>query len=323
MNRSGTGENYIRLTGRKRTWTGFSQAWLGNDHILLVHSIRFVERYRRFALSDVQAIVITEGGRRGVWQMAVLLICLFLGPHANGALERAFFSSLGAVALTLAIIDIARGPRCRCLLQTAVSREPLLCVARMSTAHLFLATVAPVIEMAQSAIPVEEFPQVMLPERSASAPLEPTLPQPPAIARPLGYTPEILFILLMLDSILVFIAMRGTIAMAFGALPIIYFAESVMAILALVQSRARNGTMLAVLVAAFLCILIDPFALSGRAVWPGLFSALRESSASGVLTWNIPIHASAPGTVLAPAWRAAIASIGLLVCYWERTAERK
>ena len=50
MNSSRLVEQYVRLTGKKRTFTGFSQAWLGGDHLLIVHSIRFVERYSAFRL---------------------------------------------------------------------------------------------------------------------------------------------------------------------------------------------------------------------------------------------------------------------------------
>jgi hypothetical protein len=51
---------YQRLTGRKRTLLGYSQLWLAPDHILLVKSTHFAESYQRFALTDIQAIVVTE-----------------------------------------------------------------------------------------------------------------------------------------------------------------------------------------------------------------------------------------------------------------------
>src|SRR6266849_5352271 len=51
---------YQRLTGRKRTLLGYSQLWLGPDHLLLVKSTRFAEEYQRFALADIQAITLTE-----------------------------------------------------------------------------------------------------------------------------------------------------------------------------------------------------------------------------------------------------------------------
>src|SRR5664279_6204091 len=99
MNASGAKERYIRLTGKKRTWTGFSQAWLGSDHLLIVYSMRFVERYQRFALADIRAIVVTEGGRRAVWQSAVVLMCLAFATSVTSTFARDFWGILGSMAL--------------------------------------------------------------------------------------------------------------------------------------------------------------------------------------------------------------------------------
>ncbi len=327
MNRTGAEEQYVRLTGKKRSWTGFSQAWLGNDHLLIVHSIRFVERYQRFALSDIQAIVVTEGGRRAVWQALVVLVCISLGLSRTSAFAKGFWGTIGSVALALAIVDVARGPRCRCFLQTAVSRERLLCVSRMRTARSFLAVLVPAIESVQGTVPAEEPTQAPWPAPSTAQAAVPisqsavSISQPPAIERTLGYAPEVLFAVLMLDSVLVFVALRSTVGVAFSLLPVVYFAEFLMGIFALVQSRARNAALLAVLAATFLCVLIDPFVLSGTAVWPGFVASVREAS-SGTIFWNTRIGASVTTMLLAAGWRAAIAVLGLLVCYFERTAAR-
>jgi hypothetical protein len=217
----GAEEQYVRLTGKKRTWTGFSQAWLGNDHLLIVSSIRFVERYQRFALSDIQAIVVTEGGRRAVWPALVILMCISLGLSRTSAFAKVFWGIVGWVALVLAIVDIARGPRCRCFLQTAVSREPLLCVSRMRTARSFLAVLVPAIESVQGTVPAEGLAPAAEPASytaQVSAPISQpavSIPRPPAIERTLGYAPEALFAVLMLDSVLVFVALRSTIGVAF------------------------------------------------------------------------------------------------------------
>ena len=124
----------------------------------------------------------------------------------------------------------------------------------------------------------------------------------------------------MLDSVLVFVALRSTFSVAFGLLPTMYFAEFLIGILALVQSRTRSATSIAVLIAAFLCIVIDPFALSGAAAWPSVVAVFRQPSA-GAGPWNIRI--AAPGTtlLLAVGWRAAMAITGLAVCHFERTAK--
>ena len=63
---------YRRLTGRRRGFTGFTQLWLAPDHILLVQNNRFSEHYRRFALADIQAIVVTALPDRMPWQILAL-----------------------------------------------------------------------------------------------------------------------------------------------------------------------------------------------------------------------------------------------------------
>ena len=312
------GSQYRRLTRKNRTWTGFSQAWLGDDHLLIVNSMRLVERYQRFAFSDIQAIVVSEGGRRAVWQSLVVLLCLFAGLAAQSSFGRGFFAVIGLAALVLAIVDVARGPHCCCVLQTAVSRERLRPVSRMRTARALLAAITPAIEAVQGSVLAEELAAqaAMMPRTTPAA----STPQPPAIERPLGYTPEVLFGLLMLDSLLVFVALRSTVGVAFGLLPTVYFAEFLIGILALVQSRGRSTTSVAILIAAFLCIVIDPFALSATAAWPGLVAVFRQAS-SGTPPWNLQISASTTTLLLAVGWRAAMAITGLAVCHFERTAK--
>ena len=311
--------NYLRLSPKNRTWAGFSQAWLGDDHLLIVNSNRLVERYQRFAFSDIQAIVVSEGGKRNFWQPLLLLLCLLGGLAARSSFGRGFFAVIGVVALTLVILDIARGPRCRCVLQTAVSGECLYPISRMRTARSFLATITPAIESVQGSVPIENLmvhTATMRPPADTSDPIV----QPPAIDRPLSYAPEILFGLLMLDSVLVFVALQSTISVAFGLLPTMYFAEFLIGILALVQSGTRSATSVAVLIAAFLCIVIDPFALSGIAAWPGVVAVFRQPS-SGAAPWNNQIAASSTTLLLAVGWRVAMAITGLTVCHFERTVK--
>ena len=263
-----TGSNYLRLSPKNRTWTGFSQAWLGSDHLLIVNSNRLVERYQRFAFADIQAIVVSEGGKRAVWQAAAASICFAVSIWVQFTFGKGFFAAIGLAALVLAILDIVSGPRCRCVLQTAVSGERLYPISRMRTARSFLAAITPAIEAVQGSAPVEDLAaHAATPPRIA---LAESTPQPPAIDRPLSYTPEILFGLLMLDSVLVYVALQSAISVAFGLLPTMYFAEFLIGILALVQSRTRSATSVAVVIAAFLCIVIDPFVLSGVAAWPSV-----------------------------------------------------
>ncbi len=315
-----TNSPYVRLSPKNRTWGGFSQAWLGSDHLLIVNSNRLVERYQRFAFADIQAIVVSEGGRRAVWQAVAASVWFAASVAVQATFGKGFFATLGLAALVWAILDVARGPRCRCVLQTAVSGERLYPISRMRTARVFLATISPVIESVQGSVPVED----LVVQAAMKVPLADTsdpLVQPPAIDRPPSYTPEILFGLLMLDGVLVLVALRSPIGVALGLLPTVYFAEFLIGIFALVQSRTRSAATLAILIAAFLCVLIDPFALSGAAVWPSLVAAFRQGPSSQA-QWSAPIAAPATTLLLSVGWRAVLALSGLAACHFERTARR-
>jgi hypothetical protein len=103
-------------------------------------------------------------------------------------------------------------------------------------------------------------------------------------------------------------------------LPTVYFAEFLIGIIALAQSRHRSPASLAVLVAAFACVLLDPFFLSGAAVWPNMLVAFRNTSSS-TPPWNAPITAPIRVTMLTVGWRTAMSIIGLAACYFERSRE--
>ena len=51
---------YTKLTPVKRNFFGYTRLWLAPDHVLLLINSRFAEQYKRFALADIQSIVITE-----------------------------------------------------------------------------------------------------------------------------------------------------------------------------------------------------------------------------------------------------------------------
>ncbi len=146
---------YRKLTGRRRSLTGFTQAWMADDHLLIVDSTRFVERYRRFAFSDIQAIVVADLSSRWLLQVVAVLISLFwmlYSLQAESLFAKYFFAITGMIALAFAIRDVLRGTRCRCVLQTAVSREVLRPVSRVAVARKFLAAISPAIEAAQASL---------------------------------------------------------------------------------------------------------------------------------------------------------------------------
>src|SRR5262245_51709363 len=105
---------YRKLTPKRRTIMGFTQVWLGQDHLLAVDSVRFVERYHRFFFADIQAIVVGDGPDRTGWQAAAALVAVlwaFCAVLITSSFGRGFFIFTGLIGLVFAIRDVIRGPR--------------------------------------------------------------------------------------------------------------------------------------------------------------------------------------------------------------------
>src|SRR5581483_9866230 len=178
---------YTRLTGRKRSLLGYTQLWLGPDHVLQVRSTRFAERYQRFSLGDIQAIVVTELPPQLAFHflaLAAVLACVggfFLSPWI---FSKFVFGPMAAIALAILIGNIALGPRCRCELHTAVSHEALAPVRRLRSARTFLNKIVPAIEAVQGTLAADRAAQIELPATVAEKP--PEVPDSPS------YLPETL-----------------------------------------------------------------------------------------------------------------------------------
>ena len=144
---------YRQLTGKRRKLHMFTQLFLGPDHLLLVLSSRFEERYQRFYFKDIQALVVTGLPSRtwlqaslGVLAGTAFLLALTVVPIAGW---RALLGMIGVIPTAIALTDYLRGERCSMILKTAVSNEPLPPVSRMSVARLVISRLKPAIEQTQ------------------------------------------------------------------------------------------------------------------------------------------------------------------------------
>jgi hypothetical protein len=312
---AGPKQIYRRLTGRKRTLSGYTQLWLGSNHILLVKSTHFAEEYRRFALSDIQAIVVTSLAERRVAHMvgALAAIGWMSGALAVGSVfGKIFFSVTGALALTAVIVDIARGQRCVCYLQTAVSRERLAPVSRWRNARTFLERIESAIVAVQGTLA----PDQLTGERSR---YNPNIAKPPEVELPRGHAAEILFGLLLVDALLLFLDQRfpqsDASSVLFGAMA----AEIVLASLVLIRAGARNLQRLipSLALIALFCIAWDATGLLrgvgrwGMEVWA---TAQQGKPVMATFTWS---H-SRPEAWFAGLWRLGVGLIGLTALYFER-----
>ncbi len=313
---------YRRLTGRYRTLLGYSQLWIASDHLLLLKSSRIAEEYRRFAFSDIQAVVITELPDSQVTQFVGVLAALLwtaLAATVTATFSRGFFLVTGVWLLALATINLVRGRRCRCHLYTAVSRELLTPVRRVRTARTFLARIRPEIEAIQGTLPTDAAP---LMESAAGLASSTPANQPPEMPpKALGYVMELLFSLLLVDAVIIPVAQRFPIlgSEASGILLTTFFAEIALAIFVLVRRASHDPRRAAfvLVVVALACMAADLFGVGSSAEdWFGrvMQAAQRQQTTPPQFTLNL----SPAWIYFASGWRVFVGLAGLLTSRMER-----
>jgi hypothetical protein len=318
---------YRRLTGRARTLGGYSQLWIAPDHILLLRSTRFREHYQRFSLADIQALAITELPARTPLQVALgatALLWMLAFTLVTSRFGKGFFLLTGALALAFVIEDIARGPRCRCFLHTAVSREPLTPVSRMRTARKFLAQILPAIEAVQGAIASEQVEA--LDDRSSSqssyAMGGAALEQPPGIAQQPGYLPEAVFGIFLINGTLILMSVLLHSPQVMGALLTTLFAEALVLLVALFRRGSRDPRryIYVLMIAALVGIGWDAFLFAqsfGHWIMATAEAGQRGQPAPLVPLANWTAFERRHG-IFAASWRFAAGAIGLATAYFER-----
>jgi hypothetical protein len=118
----------------------YAELWHEGDALLYVNSSRFSDRYARFRLRDIQAFVLTEFPLWNMWRAcwlgisAFLTLVLLLAPRGAWKL----WALLPGGIFVWAIGYLARGPRCRLVLHTAVSTITLEAVKTMAQARAVL-----------------------------------------------------------------------------------------------------------------------------------------------------------------------------------------
>lgn len=312
---------YRRLTGRRRTLLGFSQLWLAPDHILLVTSSRFVEQYQRFALPDIQAIVVTAmpdqtllqtaaGATAISWTLLLLVV--------SSVFAKVFFAVTGTIALLAVLIDVLRGQRCRCHLHTTVSREFLVPVSRIATARKVLDTVRPAIEMVQGPLP----PETVFETPSATA----TPDRSSELPHARGYLPEVLFSLFLVNALAIMLNARFPRLEAANVLPTTLFCEFFVLIVALVRRGSRDPRRIiyALMVLAIALVGWDAIGVTRHFGnwWLSLVMDIgrRGSPPVGIAP---PVMFDQKDVLLAAAWRIALGLAGLLAARLEGSAEMR
>jgi len=309
---------------KHRSFTGYSQVWLAQDHVLVLRSSRIKETYRRFLFSDIQAIVITEGPdsslRRGFLGVGVLILLIWAWT-ATSIAGRVFLGSVSLIAIALMIREVTRGPRCRCVLQTAVTREHVDALSRTREARRFLEMVTPLIQGAQG--------HIVPPEARSTKALE-TLwgqdaaAQPPRIVRRPGFAVETFFGLLFFTALLVFAVSDSASNTVIGAMAMVYTSELVLGGLAVAQSRVRSSVVFAIVIVSIAMVAGDIAFLTGSRVWEGFMRVIALSGAvakGGPQLLGQSLDLGGNILLFSVGWRIVTCAAGLFACRWERTQE--
>ena len=150
---------YRKLPGDFRGFFRRHTLWLGPDHLLQVDSSRFSETYKRFYLTDIQAIVVRKSPRFVIpyyWVLVLLGASIALAvvaatPRHAAWITWVLLSAIVGVGLYLYIACVLQS--CTCHLMTRVSNVQLRSVFRLRAARHLVAIVAPRLEALQGALP--------------------------------------------------------------------------------------------------------------------------------------------------------------------------
>ena len=132
-----------------------SSLWLGADHLLMIDSNRFTERYKRFYFRDIQAFIVVKTSRRLKWNVA-LGIFAFASLTIALATTPALIPLLTLFFLTLIVFNQVLGPSATVYIRTAVQVEELPSLNRIRRARRALEKLRPLIAAAQGELSSEE-----------------------------------------------------------------------------------------------------------------------------------------------------------------------
>jgi len=149
---------YAKLPGRgRRRRTGvtaspaFTKGYLGEDHLLVVESDGFLEKYKRFYFKDIQAIVVQK---IPYWRPTIyvthigLVLLLILAALTDSAIQIVMVV-LSIVVGLMVSIDALRGKLCFTEIRTSVQKDQLAFMGRWRVALKCLQILKPLIEAAQ------------------------------------------------------------------------------------------------------------------------------------------------------------------------------
>ncbi|MCC6487067.1 MAG: hypothetical protein IT364_06165 [Candidatus Hydrogenedentes bacterium] len=155
-----------KLPGKAKRGFGLLNAtgqrlWLGPDHLLVINTLYFKERYKRFYFTDIQALTITRTTAGMILNVVFAILASLFGIWGAAAYftlgwdpVAAIFLGIIAVCILLGLaLNSLFGPTCRCFMYTPVHCEELFCLGRLWTARRVARDLRAIAEAAQSGTP--------------------------------------------------------------------------------------------------------------------------------------------------------------------------
>lgn len=154
----------VRLPGHASWWNEFigfsSSLWLDDDWLLLADSHMMRDDYRRFPYRDIQALQMRRTARGLVYNLvfggfaglSALIVAISSATSTSSVGTLIFWAIATVVFLAAFLVNISRGPTCRCRLQTAASRVPLASLSRVRPARRAFERIRERIAAAQGAL---------------------------------------------------------------------------------------------------------------------------------------------------------------------------
>ncbi len=165
--------------------------WASDDHLLVVSSRGYTERYRRIYYHDLQAVLVTDSPRRLVFSLILPLPAVALLALAftwDNTVWRTAWGLAGAFFGLLFLINWIKGPSVKCHAQTPVQQVLLGALSRKRQAERFIAELAARVEAAQGRLePAEAVAGLATP--AEMPPPAADSPAPGARSRPAAVSP--------------------------------------------------------------------------------------------------------------------------------------
>ena len=293
------------LTPREWSPLRYAELWQEEDHLLYVHSSRFSDRYARYRFRDIQGFVLTEfplwTAGRAAWLgtslfFTVILLLLPRGPWKLWALFPGIF-------FVWAVFYLARGPRCRLVLHTAVTTITLEAIRTMAQARIVMPELRRLTESVQGHLSNDGLTVTSMPGSV----------EPPVPTQNMPLLLHVFFGLLVLHALLLagfYYAAKMDDGLALSAS--ILFAELMLGVIAVLRWRTA-GPVITLISALIVIMTVADGAVLGYSAAKSVGGFFETITRGGVRPENIEWMWLKEQTVGRAAWHAVAGLLGWIL----------